>query len=107
MNNDELALKLTQEMKAFPVFTQTVVAGALETIKKEVGAGKIILADMFATEERFIGVLSAIIDINTNTGLIDPIDRVLIEKFVKIVVVGALKKAFGDDWLAHIQKVIA
>jgi hypothetical protein len=107
MTNDEVAKQLTDEMKAFPVFTQTVVAGALETIKKEIGEGKIILADMFATEERFIGVLSAIIDLETNTGIVDPIDRPLIEKVVKVVIVGALKKAFGDDWLSRIQSVIA
>jgi hypothetical protein len=106
MDNKDLAQKLVSELSAFPSFAQNVIKGTIDTLAKEVNDGKILLSELFESEDKFVAVLSEIIDMETNTGLLDPFDRSIIERFVKTVIVGILKKAFGDDWLATLQKFI-
>jgi len=107
MDNKELAAKLISELGAFPSFTQNVIKGTIDTLAKEVNEGKTLLSGLFESEDKFVAVLSEIIDLETNTGLLDCFDRPIIEKFVRTVIVGILKKAFGDDWLITIQKFIS
>jgi hypothetical protein len=83
-----------------------VIKGTIDTLAKEVNEGKALLSGLFESEDKFVAVLSEIIDLETNTGLLDPFDRGIIERFVRTVVVGVLKKAFGNDWLLTLQKFI-
>jgi hypothetical protein len=106
MDNRELAQKLITELGAFPSFTQNVIKGTIDTLAKEVNEGKALLSGLFESEDKFVAVLSEIIDMETQTGILDAFDRPIIERFVRTVVVGIMKKAFGDDWLADLQRFI-
>jgi hypothetical protein len=106
MDNKELAVKISAEVEQFPAVLQTLVKSVIDTLKNEIGEGRVLLGDLLESEEKLFSTIAQIIDISTNTGVVDPFDYPFIERFVKSTLRPLLVKCLGDDFMDDLRKML-
>jgi len=107
MESKELAKKISDEIVQYPSMVQNLIKGTLDVMKNEVKEGKIILSELFESEEKFLQTITDIIDLNTNTGVLDPFDNKFIRQAVDRTIKPMLIKFFGVDWLSDLRKIFS
>ena len=107
MESRELAKRINDELVAYPSLVQNTIKGVLDLIKNEVKEGRVLISELLESEEKFFQTITDIIDLNWNSGILDPFDN----PYIKKVVVGILKpilvKCLGEDWLNDLKKILA
>lgn len=105
MTSQELARKINNEVSQYPSLAQNLVKGTLDILKTEVKEGKALTSELLESEDKFFDTIAGIIDISTNTGIVDPFDFPYIRKFVERILRPILVRCFGDNWIENLRKV--
>lgn len=106
MDSKELAKKINDEVSQYPSLVQNLVKGMLDILQKEIKEGKILASELLESEDKFFGTVSAIVDMNWDSGIFDKFDDVIIRKVVEGTLKPILIKFLGEDWLSDLRKIL-